>query len=306
MNMIKFGSTNMQVPQIALGCMRLTDLDSQRAEKYIQSAMEFGYTFFDHADIYGDGKCEEIFSTAIHMNDDVREKVIIQSKCGIRPGIAYDFSKEHILRSVDGSLGRLKTDYLDILLLHRPDALFIPQEVAEAFDILYNSGKVKYFGVSNQNPTQIKLLQKYTSHKLQANQLQFGIGHCQMVSSGIHVNMTGTQALNNDGSVLDYCRLEDITVQAWSPFQYGFFEGVFLGSERFPLLNEVINRLANSYGVTNTAIAIAWIMRHPANIQPIVGSVNPQRLMDITKACDFMLTREEWYEIYMAAGNTLP
>lgn len=258
------------------------------------------------ADIYGGGECEEIFSDAIHMSDSVREKVILQSKCGICPGVSFDFSKEHILESVDGSLKRLKTDYLDVLLLHRPDALIEPEEVAEAFDILHKTGKVRYFGVSNQNPMQIQLLQKYLNLPIHINQLQLSITNATMISQGLHVNMLDDAAVNRDGSVLDFCRLNDITIQPWSPFQYGFFQGVFLNNDNYPELNAEINRIAEKYEVSNTCITMAWILRHPAKMQPITGTMNLQRLADCIKATEIFLTREEWYSLYKSAGNILP
>ncbi|OZB96228.1 aldo/keto reductase family oxidoreductase [Paenibacillus sp. XY044] len=305
MKTIKLGSSNLEVPAVAVGCMRINSLDKNEAERFVQTALEQGANFFDHADIYGGGKCEEIFADAIHMNSDVREQIILQSKCGIRQGM-FDFSKEHILNSVDGILKRLNTDYLDVLLLHRPDALVEPEEVAEAFDQLESSGKVRHFGVSNQNPMQIQLLQKFVKQPIVANQLQLSITNATMISAGVNVNMENDSAVNRDGSVLDFCRLNDITVQPWSPFQYGFFEGVFLGNDKFPELNQKIDEIAGKYGVTNTTIAIAWLLRHPANMQPIIGTMNLERLQDCIKASDVTLTREEWYEIFRAAGNILP
>ncbi|AAK81309.1 putative oxidoreductase [Clostridium acetobutylicum] len=293
------------VSEISLGCMRLSELTVSDASKLISTALEEGINFFDHADIYGGGRCEEIFSEAIDMKPSVREKLIIQSKCGIRKGF-FDFSKEHILNSVDQSLKRLKTEYLDVLLLHRPDALMEPEEVAEAFETLSSSGKVRHFGVSNQNPMQIELLSKYLNNKIIINQLQLSIMHTGMIDAGLNVNMKNEASINCDGSVLDYCRLNDITIQPWSPFQYGFFEGVFLDNDKFPELNKVINNIARDKGVKNTAIAIAWLLRHPAKMQPIVGTTNVNRLKDICKASDIELTRKEWYEIYRAAGNKLP
>ena len=306
MKMIPLGTSGMQVPSIAVGCMRINGLNRTEAEAFIKSAMEADAFFFDHADIYGQGICEEIFADAIQMNETVREKIILQSKCGIRPGVAFDFSKEYILSSVDGSLKRLKTNYLDVLLLHRPDALMEPEEVADAFHILYDSGKVRYFGVSNQNPMQIQLLQKYVKQPLVANQLQFSITNANMITQGLHVNMPDEGAVNRDGSVLDFCRLHDITIQPWSPFQYGFFEGVFLGNEKFPKLNAKIDEIAAKYEVSNTTIVMAWILRHPAKMQPITGTMNINRLHDCIKATEINLSREEWYEIYLAAGNILP
>lgn len=305
MRTIKLGTSKLEVPVIAVGCMRINALDKNEAEHFVQTALEEGANFFDNADIYGGGTCEEIFADAIHMNDDIREKIILQSKCGIRKGM-FDFSKEYILESVDGILKRLKTDYLDILHLHRPDALVEPEEVAEAFDILESSGKVRHFGVSNQNPMQIQLLKKSVKQPIIANQLQLSITNATMISSGINVNMGNDSAVSRDGSVLDYCRLNDITIQPWSPFQYGFFEGVFLGNDKFPELNQKIDEIAAKYEVSNTTIAIAWLLRHPARMQPVTGTMNTGRLKDCCKASDVYLTRQEWYEIYLAAGNVLP
>jgi len=305
MKTIKLGTSALEVPVIAVGCMRINRLDKTEAERFIRTALEEGANFFDHADIYGGGACEELFADAIGMNDDVRETIILQSKCGIRQGM-YDFSKQHILSSVDGILKRLKTDYLDVLLLHRPDALVEPEEVAEAFDRLESSGKVRHFGVSNHNPMQIQLLKKSVKQPIVANQLQLSITNATMISAGINVNMENDAAVNRDGSVLDFCRLHDITIQPWSPFQYGFFEGVFLGSDKFPELNRKLDEIAGRYGVSTTTIAIAWLLRHPARMQPVIGTMNIQRLKDCCRASEIELTREEWYEIYRAAGNRLP
>ncbi|WP_435922970.1 aldo/keto reductase [Paenibacillus sp. DYY-L-2] len=305
MKTLKLGTSSLEVPVIAVGCMRLNSLSKPEAERFVQTALDEGANFFDHADIYGGGSCEEIFADAIHMNSTVREKIVLQSKCGIRQGM-FDFSKEHILASVDGILKRLKTDYLDVLLLHRPDALVEPEEVAEAFDQLEQSGKVRHFGVSNQNPMQIQLLKKYVKQPIVANQLQLSITNANMISAGINVNMENEAAVNRDGSVLDYCRLHDITIQPWSPFQYGFFEGVFLGNEKFPELNQAIDEIAGKYGVSNTTVAVAWLLRHPARMQPVIGTMNTDRLKDCIQAGEIYLTREEWYQIYRAAGNVLP
>ena len=304
MRTIPLGKTGLAVPAVALGCMRLTALDERGAQTYIRTALEYGANFFDHADIYGGGTCEELFSKAIAGIP--REELILQSKCGIVPGKRYDFSREHILRSVDESLKRLKVEYLDVLLLHRPDALMEPEEVAEAFCELKASGKVRHFGVSNQNPMQMQLLQKYMPMPIAANQIQLSLACCTPISAGIHVNTGEEAAVDRDGSVLDYCRLNDITIQPWSPFQYGFFGGVFLGSEKYPELNAAIDKLAEKYGVSNTTIALAWLLRHPARLQPIVGTMNLDRLRDCLRAPDIVLTRQEWYDLYLAAGNTLP
>ena len=305
MKTITLNNTNLSIPEIGMGCMRIVELENADAVKsWVDTALEHGINFFDHADIYGKGRCEELFGQV--LTPSLREKIILQSKCSIRPGIAFDFSKEHILNSVDGILKRLNTEYLDILLLHRPDTLMEPEEVADAFRILKENGKVRHFGVSNQTPMQMELLSKYCDEPLLINQLQLSIAHCPMINSGINANMYNDSGINRDGGVLEYCRLKDITIQAWSPFQYGMFEGIFLGNEKFAELNKVIDNLAEKYNVTNSAIAVAWILRHPAGIQTIVGTTNKDRIAQISKASEIRLTREEWYALYMAAGNKLP
>ena len=291
--------------EVSLGCMRMNALSIAEAESLLKVSMNEGITFFDHADIYGQGASEEIFGAAAKNAGIKREDMILQTKCGIRKGF-FDFSKEHIINSVEKSLKRLQTDYVDTLLLHRPDTLVEPEEVSEAFNILHKEGKVKYFGVSNQNPYQIELLQKYVGQKLIINQLQFGIMHTGMIDAGINVNMTNDVSIVRDGSILDYCRLKDITIQAWSPYQYGFFDGVFLDNEKFPELNKVIDKIAKEKGVSNVTIATAWILRHPAKMQVIVGTMNEMRLKEVAKASNVVLTREEWYEIYIASGHILP
>lgn len=305
MKQISLGNGMLKVPQIGLGCMRITGLGTRRAvRELISTAMDQGINFFDHADIYAKGEAERLFGEAVAPA--LRERMIIQTKCAIRPGICYDFSKEHILASVEGSLKRLNTDYIDLLLLHRPDTLMEPEEVAEAFAVLRQQGKVRYFGVSNQNSAQIELLNHYCGNQIIVNQLQLSAAHCGIIDAGLNVNIHNDAGVNRDGGILEYCRLKGITIQAWSPFQYGMFEGVFLGSEKFPELNRMMDGLAEKYQVTNNAIAVAWILRHPAKIQTIVGSTNKQRIRDIAQASDVILTREEWYALYMAAGKQLP
>lgn len=305
MKYIKVPHSDMNASVISLGCMRISRMAKQDIATLVHTALEAGINFFDHADIYGGGQSEAKFAEALEMNPRIREQMLLQTKCGIQPGY-FDFSKAHILAAVDGSLKRLRTDYVDVLLLHRPDALVEPEEVAEAFNLLHSSGKVKHFGVSNQNPMQIELLRRFVTQPLIINQLQLSITFTGMIDAGVNVNMKIDPAINRDGSILDYCRLHDILVQPWSPFQYGFFEGVFLDNDKFPELNQVINALAEAKGIANTAIAIAWILRHPARMQPIVGTTNPGRVKDICKAADLTLSRPEWYEIYRAAGNKLP
>ncbi len=296
----------MEVPEIALGCMRTNQLEIRQARDLIYTAIEQGINFFDHADIYSDGESERFFAEAIEMNSSIREKIIIQTKCGIHRGVGFDFSKDHILKSVDGSLKRLKTDYIDVLLLHRPDALVEPEEVAEAFRILKESGKVRHFGVSNHNPYQIELLRKYLDDELLFNQLQLSITHSLMIDHGLNVNMEISEGINRDGGVLDYCRLKDITVQAWSPFHAGLGKDLFVDNPKYKGLNDKLAELAEKYNVTSNAIAVAWILRHPAKIQTIVGTTNKDRLVEICKSSDIALTRKEWYDLYLSSGKKLP
>jgi len=305
MNKIQVKHSKLVIPEIALGCMRIADMEVKDVEILLKTSLEEGINFFDHADIYGGGKSEEVFAKAVKSGGIKREDMIIQSKCGITNGY-FDFSKDHILDSVDKILKRLDIDHLDALLLHRPDTLVEPEEVAEAFDILETSGKVLNFGVSNQNPMQIDLLKKYVKQPLLFNQLQLSIMRTGMIDTGLNVNMKVAGGLDHDGSILDYSRLNDMTIQAWSPFQYGFFEGIFLGNDKFPELNGVIDELAAKYEVTNSAIAIAWILRHPAKIQTIIGTTKPFRVQEMSKASHVKLSRKEWYDIYKAAGNLLP
>lgn len=305
MKRIQLGQTPLTVPQVAVGCMRIEKLDAKAAAHYVAKAVDLGIDFFDNADIYGGGRCEEILGTALRDAGIARENVLLQSKVAINKG-TYDFSKEYILQAAEGCLKRLGTDYLDTLLLHRPDALMEPEEVAEAFYRLKTAGKVRFFGVSNQNPYQMELLSSVLPEPLCANQLQLSIAHAGMIANGIHVNTMFDNAIDRDGGVLDYCRLKKITIQPWSPFQYGFFEGVFIGSDKYPELNAKLKELAEKYGVTPTTVAVMWLTRHPAKFMPIVGTMNEQRLSECAAATDFELTRREWYEIYLAAGNILP
>ena len=301
---IELGKSGIEVPTIAVGCMRVSNMSKESMSVFINTAIENGAYFFDHADIYDGGKCENLFGEVV--SSSLRDKLIIQTKCGIVPGKMFDFSYEHIIRSAEESLKRLKTDYIDVFLLHRPDALVEPDEVARAFDELKASGKVRAFGVSNQNPYQMQLLQNSLDMPLCVNQLQFGIMHTPMIQAGINVNMYNDSAVGRDGGVLDYCRLNKITVQPWSPVQYGFFEGCFIDNEKFPELNRAMDEIAGRYGVNKNTIAFSWILRHPAKMQPVTGTTNIERLKDYIKATEISLTREEWYDIYRAAGNILP
>ena len=303
--MKKIQIADMQASQIILGCMRIIE-PGKNPVKVIETAYENGINFFDHADIYGAGQCETVFAEALAQTSIRREDIYLQSKCAIRPGIAFDFSKEHIIQSVEGSLKRLQTDYLDTMLLHRPDTLMEPEEVAEAFYELEKSGKVRYFGVSNQNPMQVELLKTAVKQPLLFNQLQFGLKHTEMVDAGLNVNIPNQASHMQDGSVLEYSRINKMTIQAWSPFQHGYFDGPFVGNDKFPELNKKLEEYAEKYNLTPSGIAIAWINRHPARMQTIIGTMTERRIEEVTNASDLVLSREEWYDLYMAAGNILP
>lgn len=305
MKQIEFGRSGQKVSAVAMGCMRLGWMEQADVERAVGTALESGVTFFDHADIYGGGSCEEKFGAAMKALGVDRDSIFIQSKCGIRKGM-YDWSKEYILESVDGILKRLGTDHLDALLLHRPDALMEPEEVAEAFDTLQAAGKVKHFGLSNVNTLQMELVQRAVSQPLCANQLQFSLIHNHMIRSGFEVNMDTEGAQSRDGMMVEYCRLHGITLQTWSPFCSVAFAKPFIDNPDYPALNAKLNELAEKYGVTPSAVAAAWILRHPAGMQVISGSTNPARIAGIAKAGEITLTRPEWYAVYTAAGNILP
>lgn len=307
MKQITFGNNVMKAPAIVVGCMRISQKTRDEMNHFIHTCLENGANFFDHANIYGAGQSEAIFGEAITGDSSIkREDMIIQTKCGIKSGLCYDSSKEHILEAVDASLKRLRTEYVDVLLIHRPDALVEPEEVAEAFEILEKSGKVRHFGVSNHKPMQIELLKKFVKQDIVANQLQFALPVSNMIANGMEVNMETEGSADRDGSVLDYCRLKDITIQAWSPFQMPAWRGPFIGAPEYPKLNEVLNAIAQKYGVSATTIAAAWILRHPAGMQLITGSASEDRMKEIFKASDIRLTHQEWYDLYLAAGHPLP
>jgi predicted oxidoreductase len=302
--------TDLTVPEIVLGLMRIADKTDEEIRTLVATARDAGINFMDHADIYGGEmhKCEARFGEAMALTSSQREEYVIQTKCGIVPGVgAFDFSYEHIMHQVNGSLKALQTDYIDILLLHRPDALMEPEEVARAFDELQASGKVRHFGVSNQKPSQMELLRRSLNQPLVANQVQMSITHANLITQGTAINMNALdQSVDRDNGTVDYCNLNDIALQAWSPFQAGFFDGPFLGSDRFPRLNGVIDRLAESYDVAPEAIATAWILRHPAKWQVVLGTTTPSRVTAAAAGSDLGLSRYEWYELFRAAGHTLP
>jgi len=301
--------TELEVSSIIMGCMRINALSKKELNQLVSEAIELGINYFDHADVYAMGECERLFADAVTMNADLREKMIIQGKCGIckTGGKAYyDFSKEYILKCADEILERLKLDYLDVLLLHRPDSLMEPEEVAEAFDILKASGKVRYFGVSNANSMQIEMLQRQCNEKLLFNQIQLGVGHTLMIDSGMAANTKFAQGADRTGYLLEYARINHLKLQAWSPLQYGMFEGVVLDNPKYEELNHTLQVLAEQYGVSKATIAIAWLLRHPAKMQVISGSTKINHIADYCKATEIELTRAEWYEIYQAGGNIIP
>ena len=308
MRYITLGQDDKELSEIVLGMMRIKDKSVKEVEELVETALSVGINAFDLADIYGRGRCEELLGLVLKNRPDLREKMWIQSKCGIRieEFTYFDFSKNYIIKSVDGILQRLKIDHLDSLLLHRPDALMESDQVAEAFDLLYKQGKVRDFGVSNQNPMMMELLKKDVKQPLAVNQLQLSAAFTPGFESGFHVNMEDSQAAMRDGSIFEYCKLHDVVIQAWSVLQFGYFKGNFVGNEKFQALNQVLDRLAFKYGVTSSTIAISWILRYPAKMQAVVGTTNPKHLREVSQAANFSLTRKEWYEIYLAAGNNLP
>lgn len=308
MRYITLGQDDKELSEIVLGMMRIKDKSVKEVEELVETALSVGINAFDLADIYGRGRCEELLGLVLENRPDLREEMWIQSKCGIRieEFTYFDFSKDYIIKSVDGILQRLKIDHLDSLLLHRPDALMESDQVAEAFDLLYKQGKVRDFGVSNQNPMMMELLKKDVKQPLAVNQLQLSAAFTPGFESGFHVNMEDSQAAMRDGSIFEYCQLHDVVIQAWSVLQFGYFKGNFVGNEKFQALNQVLDRLVIKYGVTPSTIAISWILRYPAKMQAVVGTTNPNHLREVSQAANFSLTRKEWYEIYLAAGNNLP
>ena len=301
-------NTDLEVSALALGTMRIPDKGIEAAEKLIHAALDLGINFIDEADIYGGGTSEEMLGDIFDRNPGLRDKVILQSKAGIvfRNEHRYDMSKNYIVPAVEDSLRRLRTDHLDILLLHRPDALMDPAEDAEAFDELHKAGKVRYFGVSNQNASQMKLLAKYMHMPIVADQLQFSLLHSGLVDQGIFVNMIDSEATDRDGGTLNYCMLEDIRIQSWSPLQASGWTGTFIDNPKYAKTNEILADLADKYGVSKTAVALAWILRHPAGVQPILGTTSVEHLTESCDATNFTLTNQEWYDLYLAEGRPLP
>ena len=305
MKYIEFSSAKEKVSVIGAGTMRIAGFDEPTAEEFVKTALDSGINFFDHADIYGGGRSEEVFGRLLAAQPDLREKMFIQSKCGIRKGY-FDFSKEYILSAVDGILERLHTDYIDSLLLHRPDALMEPEEVNEAFNELKAAGKVRHFGVSNMNRYQMDLLKSKVQEELCANQVQLSIVHTPLFDAGLNINMADNPAVMRDGGTLEYCRMNGMAIQTWSPLQVGYFAGTFLNDDRYPELNQLMDELAGRYNVGKDVIAYAWNLRYPAKMQVITGTSKPSRLADAAKAADIVITHQEWSALYRPAGNRLP
>ncbi|MDQ0361314.1 aldo/keto reductase [Breznakia pachnodae] len=299
MKYLKLGD-DLHASQLIYGVMRTADLSVEEMEELVKTALDEGVNFFDHADIYGapdDGACEQLFGEVLKRHPEYRKKMILQTKCGIMHG-SYDFSKKHILESVDKSLERLQTDYIDILLLHRPDALYEPEEIAEAFDELERAGKVRHFGVSNMPPMQIDYLQSKLNQKLIVNQLHFNPAHAGMLGPTLFMNTPEEPAYDRDGYIIDYTRLHNITIQAWSIFQPTSKDGTYLDNPKYQELNDCLEKYAKKYNVEKSAIVVAWIMRHPAHIQPIFGTTKVEHLKQLAKGVDIELDRLEWYDIY--------
>jgi predicted oxidoreductase len=291
MKTVQLGNTNLTVSNVALGIMRMDSLSTAAAAKVLTTAKAVGINYIDAADIYGGGNSEKVFAAGLAAAGLSRNDFYIQSKAGIVMGQRYDFSKQHLLAAVDGILTRLHTDYLDAFLLHRPDPLMELDEVAAAFDTLQTSGKVRHFGVSNFNPQQVALVQSAVSQRLLVNQLQFGLMHTGMVDYGMHANMTDSDSVSHDSGLLEYSQCKGMTIQAWSPYQYGMFDGPFIDNPKFPELNAELAKVAAAKGVTKNAIATAWILRHPAKMQVILGSMNPQHIQESAAGSDVELTK---------------
>ena len=306
MKQITLGNSGPKVSRLALWLMRSSLYEAKEMETLLEKALELGIDFVDNADIYAWKNCaEELYGQVMVNAPHLKEKFVVQTKCGICRGY-YDSSYEHIMESVDTSLKRMNLDTIDVLLLHRPDALMEPEEIARAFDELQAAGKVKHFGVSNMSPSQMEKLKRCVKQELIVNQVQMSIVHAPLIDAGIYVNMKEDGALMRDGNLLDYVQTKGITLQAWSILQTGWKQGSFLDHPDYGPLNESLTRLCEQYGVTKAAVAVAWLLRHPAGIQPITGTTSPQHLEELAKAVDIQLTRPEWYELYLAAGRNLP
>lgn len=312
MKYMNIGTSGVKASRVALGVMRIDTKSPEEAATIVRTALDAGIDYFDTADCYHGGESSRVLGRALKELGIDRASIGIQTKVGIYRDPAsdqitrYDFSAKHLIQAVDQELKNLQTDYFDYLLLHRPDTLVELDQLAEAFNTMQTSGKVRHFGVSNVNPMQVELLQSGISQKLDVNQIQFGLGHTGMVQQEFHVNMIDDSSLDHDGGLISYSRLKHMTIQAWSPFQTGFFEGVFIDNPKFPDLNDCLQKIAEQHGVSKSAIAVAWILRHPAGMQVLLGSMTPSRITEMAAGADVDLTAQEWYDLYLSAGNDLP
>ncbi|MCH5162273.1 MAG: aldo/keto reductase [Clostridiales bacterium] len=305
----------IKASRLSLGCWRIADKPIENIERLVNTALDMGVNHFDHADIYGGGTCEKLYGELIKKSPSLRDRMVLQTKCGIMSG-QYNLGYDHIMECVEGSLKRLNTDHVDILLLHRPDTLMRPEQIARAFDRLERDGKVLHFGVSNFSAMQIEYLQSQINQKILINQMQLSPTFCPMIDAGINVNTASPAAVDRDGGLLEYCRMRGITIQTYSTMQCSFidengnlYKGAFTteaARKKYFALNFCLEGLARKYGSTPEAVAIAWVLHHPANMQAIVGTTLDKHMEAFKDCCEVPLTDREWYEIYRSAGHTLP
>lgn len=305
----------IKASRLALGCMRIADKPLENVERLVNVALDIGINLFDHADIYGGGRCESLYGELIKASPSLRRRMVIQTKCGIMSG-RYDLGYNHITESVEGSLKRLNTDCIDILLLHRPDTLMRPEQIARAFDQLERDGKVLRFGVSNFSAMQIEYLQSVVNQKLFIDQVQLSPTFCPIIDAGLNVNTASPAALDRDGGLLEYSRMRGVTLQTYGTMQCSFtddtgyfYSGAFTtdtAKKKYFSLNFCLEGLAQKYGTTKQSVAVAWVLRHPANMQAVIGTTLDKHLAEYKDCCEVPLDGREWYEIYRAAGHTLP
>ena len=295
----------MKEKKFILGLMGLNKLNLEQAEKFILDAIDLGINYVDLADIYGNGECEELFGEVLKRNPNIRNKLIIQSKCGIREGF-YDFSYDHIISCVKQSLNRLNIKYLDVLLLHRPDILCDFDELKKALIYLKENNLAKSFGVCNMNKAYIKLLKEKTGFDFIVNQLEFSITSTQLIDDILNMNTNDELANDKSGDALIYCYLNNISLQAWSPLKVSLSEGSFINNPKYVELNNYLDELANKYNASKVSIALSFIYRLPFNITPVVGVSSINHLKDALKSKEINLSKEEWYKLYLIAGHKLP
>ena len=305
--MKRYGLENldMTVPAIGLGCMRIGDMSVSELEKWVEGALELGLDFFDHADIYAGGRSEEKFGLLLRQKPNLRDQMIIQTKCGIKSN-GYDLSKEHIIKSTEDSLRRLNTEFVEVLMLHRPDLLMEGETIADAFDTLHRSGKVKYFAVSNMNGNQMDQIKRHTSHRLLFNQIQLSLVHAPALDELVYFNTMDDRAIPRTSGIIEYCEHSQIKIQCWSALQASWEEGTFLKHPAYKPLNDKLEEIADRYDVTPAAVAIAWLLRHPSQFMPITGTTSLDHLKNLSQAVTIQLSREEWYALYTSAGRQLP